>query len=478
MDTLLLGQEEYEVTKEIMVESAMINACIEDLQAEKDGEHRYSKLARKYLPGLRKVKYHPEEAKWLIQEILEETTLPFSELDTDPYVDSYTGEEIPEPVGLPRDLQLQEDMRGAVRAAIFLQDHQVYFQEPSLEARIVQEASTLGYDPQLATKASQFDIYSPEDEDIWFINDNDPLPSVPLQQNEEQEYKVNPYILAEARKDVEEMVSDIRTKKQEIIKNNKNGKIDWDSVTALWEEYYSSVKEDFIAEMNTLTRVYDPQYAAVIYMAQQNDFFGVPASDARHVSIPGWGSLYDFISLFGDDILDEIIDPIPGMRTTEEGYIRKLASMIEKEVIDSQFTDDGDVPHTKAYARGVFGAIASNKDDLNSSGWAQWRWEKSKVGAIAYDATLKTQREDETIADVMRRSMAMFWKAVEIITLHKDGVTVLCPATNEEEKINYGLATWRYNNGYIPMDNAKKARLKSALAKKGWGWKLQQALGG
>lgn len=477
------GQQAYEQTQVLLQENALIQSASQELQEQKEGQHRFAQLARKYLPQLRSVRYFIEDAAWLIREILEETTLPFSELEVDPGLDSYTGEPLEEELCVKsHSEQLQADLRETIGNAMFLQSHKVYPKEPSLNARIVQEATLLGYDPGLALKASEFDIFDDEQDD-WesmYLNAEEQLPSVPLLQNEQQEYRVHPSILVECRNDLKVFIDQIKRKKQEVIYSCKqDGRVNWQEAAALFNQWYQqTLRGDFLAAMNQLAFVYEPQYLALIFMGLEHEVIGLPLSESARIHLPGWGDLETFIELFGNEILDELVDPAPGGRQTSWPLLARLGSMIEEEIIEKQYLeDDAHIPNTRAYARGVFGAILASRDDLNQAGYEQWRWEKSKPGAIAYKRKYRTMRQaGASEADARREATKVFYRAVSIKSVTREGLNVICPVNGKEELLAWPLAVWRLKNGYLILSEKQWDRLKGILRQRGWGYKLQQAL--
>jgi hypothetical protein len=116
--------------------------------------------------------------------------------------------------------------------------------------------------------------------------------------------------------------------------------------------------------------------------------------------------------------------------------------------------------------------VTSGKSDLNDAGYNNWRWEKSKAGAIAYKRALKNAPANLHWDEVVKRAWRAFWNAGIITRVRQNGVTVTSPANGQEQKCDWGLTNWKIKNGEIYLSSEDRQRLKELLQEKGWGRSL------
>jgi hypothetical protein len=180
--------------------------------------------------------------------------------------------------------------------------------------------------------------------------------------------------------------------------------------------------------------------------------------------------LYQIIDLFGEDILDELFSPVNNKYSDPEHVAAEVAEKLEHEIIEKQFADDTPtIQHTRTYARGVFGALATGENDLNEAGFRQWRHEKSLPGAVTYELAIKAGK-------TFKEAWCAFWNAGCIVSLSPRGATVKSVANGRVQPCTWSLVRWKLANGEIFLTKADRACLKEVLQTKGWGSELIPAL--
>jgi hypothetical protein len=298
--------------------------------------------------------------------------------------------------------------------------------------------------------------------------------------------RVNPSELADVRRKARAYVHAFRQRRVEFFDRVNRLHPDWGKETRLSEFrkviQASPERREFLAFLQRMAdRGSEPQYLVLIFLSLQDEDWGLQMEDARLVRLSeteGFGmdlpeetgTLYEVIDLFGDDILEELWSPVDTPRHTSEEEIARTAGRWEAEIVEKQFSDDApSIQHTRAYARGVFAGIAAGENDLNEAGFRLWRFEKSKSGALAYEAAIKAGKS-------LKEAWRAFWNAGRITSLNRNGVTVRSEANEREQFCNWGLAKWKFANGEIFLNQEDRGRLKCLLQSRNWGVGLLSVL--
>ena len=479
MDTIL-DYEAFELEyaeQQDLLHDILDQQVIANAQADFVAAKQFAPVYRKWAKGLRAIwqggRENAELARQLLADISLAQTLPFSELEALNYsaegeLDSYTLEPVSE------NNQIDTGGLGGRPAS------RIPLYDDGLTLRIVEAYRHLGYDEAtiaLAVAANQG--YIDGEEDTWY--EERARTDGPIAQARTQDLRPDFLEIAELRSQVKPLLNKLQ-----------------EAACEARDEYRSKGFEDDLLETNIQTAVAETKEAndmvewanQAAQYAQPQNLFSVFAGaywlDVRmaEVELPGGETLFDFADLFGDDILDEVLDvkihpDEPGGESIpmSEPEIFDLARHWEDELIAAQFSDDGPISQTKAYARGVFNALTAGESDLNDAGYRQWRWEKSKSGARAFDWALKQEVFKGTEWNMaLKRAWRAFWNAGHVKAIRKDGLLIETEAKGETQSINWGLARWKIKNREIHLTCGDRQRLKKILTDKKWGLALVPAL--
>ena len=545
------SQEDYEEHKRIMHELAVIQVVAQEIQAElKSDAPKWAPIARKHLPALRAIFWHgdlKEDAQALIEELTLAQTMPLGEVDLPYEADSYTGEKFVEldPVlakaintaAVRSDQQWYADAEEVQREIALMGGDSVLAEldedtydgvrrlmaEPAFDGpaptvftrtnenehvRMVQELRSLGYSEleiEFAMAANRFS-FEDEEEAPWY--EDGEIPSVPLNQEAEQEL----------HQDIGELI-DLKTAARPYIKaiqQRRTEHFDYMRIKGddlLYERLKKSLKGSYLGKAEFKARLQaerakefrrmmdisqertefldflqaeagagvSKQAIALVFLSIQDNDWALDMKDAGQIVFPDdgelvpigsddWdahGTLLDFIQMFGDVVLDEALDPIGMGYPMSEQQIIAAAEGIEAEILEFQFVEASDnIIDTRVYARGVFNAAGSN---IHEAGMDAWRWEKSKVGEIAYQKAVKAGK-------TLKQAWAAFWNAGTITSVNSSGVKVLSHANGKVQLCDWGLARWKLAAGEIFISKDDRLRLKSILLNNNWGKALRESL--
>jgi hypothetical protein len=406
-------------------------------------------------------------ASILLQDLILNQTMPISELealtwkkvgDTWVEVDSYTGEPFP-------DIETEVGRYAEAHSI----GGQVARKIPHPDNSLV-KAISRAYPPELAEKAVKALGYqdSPSEE-VWFMNDEDEIPSVPLWQEENLMLKPDYADLAELRFETQPMLNSIKNlaikmarkynNDQLKIRNMVSTSVEADELIywAIWRARTCEVQDLYII------------LASAVWLDERLD----------EIPVEIYGNLGNFADLFGDDVLDQVIDAGWHPQTTSDERIIAFAERFEDEIVSTFEKDSKSIPHTQSYARGVLNGVAQGKTDLNGSGYANWRWEKSKIGSISYNATLTIEESLGTPkGEAIKKAWRSFWNAGRITKVTSKGLVIKADATGKEYLCNWGLSKWKLARKEIYLDSQDKVRLNKILSDNHWGGSLIGELNG
>ncbi len=537
------NQEEYEEQQAVLKEMAVIAAAQAALEEQyKAKQPKFARVAREYLPALRNIFWRghcKDEAQELIQELTLESTVPLSELELafgyigDQYqqVDSYVGEtldtlpvsaaasqwdmdyeEVQEVLRVTDEIESRlvpeadpEAVEPLVMVAVQPRSPQpgeteaqvVVSREESLTARIVQEMKSLGYSEQDIEQAlsAQFAYDEPEeDEPAWerdvriggpveaMAADRPDFESVPEAKRSIRRYlKLQDKIL-ELNDWLRRHPDGVYYEREVFIQKLKNrGKIG----------FFRKLQNEAVGDIQ-------PQTLA---MAVFTDRTGEFESRASEIRIAVYGTLENFIDLFGDDILEETvfgqeergywntpqgleeieIAPCDDLWTDADPRIDRLAAETIREIIEKQFAPDPtsggkpDIENSRAFARGVFASVAAGESQVKQAGYANWRREKSPRGAIAYKRAME-ENQSKPWAERLKLAMRAFWNTGKVVGVSPGGLEILKEANGEKDKVNWNLAAWKIKHGEIFLTAEERQRLKGILAQRKWGYRLLSLL--
>jgi hypothetical protein len=488
-----MGDEELEAQAQILIdaEKALIKEAWDlYLEEREKNPPRYIPIARQYVPCLRHIFWHgfqKDEAQAILEVLELEQTQPFNSLDDgwgkngDGYeeLDSYTLE-------LITDDPNQEAAMLGNRAAPIVPNF-----DDGLTLRIVQEYAAMGYTQDQISKIVEANRGSFwDEEEIWYEDRG--ISAVAILQNEEQEYRVHPGDLAELRSLAKPYIDAFIQRRTEFFdwareKGIGGGRSGW--ANAYREMCNLSLeRQDFLEFLQkSADEGYDPQCIMLVFLSIQNDEFGLDMDGAKEIHLPSieqfdlipvgtypenFGTLYEFIDYYGDDILEELFTPAWNTIPTSESEILATARRWEEELIESYPVEAPQIRETRAYVRGVFNALATGESNLNDAGYRQWRWEKSKSGALAYDWVMATDQSEHKL----KKAWRAFWNAGKIVRISRNGLVVESEAKEEEQSCNWALARWKLANKEIFLTSEDRERLRGILTEKGWGRALLASL--
>jgi hypothetical protein len=235
----------------------------------------------------------------------------------------------------------------------------------------------------------------------------------------------------------------------------------------------SRQKQNLIDWMNRIHDQFEPQDLAVIFLSVQNGFL-LAEEDATQIKTVGYDSLAHFLDLWGDEVIENIIDPPMDITPLGDDRISDIARAIENEIIEKQFVPTAkNIELTQAYARGWFNALGAGESDLRNAGFANWRFETSPGGAAAFDWAY-----EHTEGDWQAKTKAAwraFYKAGTVKKVNAKGI-LIHSTDGTEQWADWGLATWKLRRKEIYLDKIAKARLRAILRVKKWGPALLKEL--
>lgn len=520
---------EWSEQQEILGEMGFMAMVRQEIRNEKakGKDARYARIAREFLPRMREIfhaGYCRREAQELINELCLEPTVPLSDLDVRfdfidgiyQDVDSYGVPEISD-VGNQWEADYDEvqrmvevlswfdkdDPAAALFGGVIANDKPtteaivVYAPKESDNTRIVQELTAMGYDQKTVGKvlANTFSIDSYEGPE-W-SDDHDARTSGPVEAMAEDTY--DPAEVFEIKGKLKYLVA----VHGNINPATKKGR---------------KAQEKFSDLCRELSR-YRPHSLAVAALSR-DEFEEI----AEFVPLSPFGTLQDFIDLFGDTLLDDafFVGESEGVfggnarlwsfSTNDEiadssEIIEKASAAIESQVIDTfvdtqeeaeeeaqkvakrawlwtklqelahglkipymnrdKFISRAKIEWTAPFARGVFGALATGQSDLSGAGYNNWRWETSPYGAIAYNYAFQ-KYDDLKFDERVKRSARAFWNAGKIVSISPDGANIL-KTSGETQLVPWNLVKWKIQNKEIPINQDDMLRLKKILKENHWG---------
>lgn len=524
VDDLVAFGEDYEEQRAIRQEEgdwAFLNRVEAEVYAEqRQAKPKLAPLARKYSKRLGELvgsgnmnNIVEKRARMLLDDLLTGQTMPWGELDLPYEADSYTGEKFD-------DLFLDEkDAKKLNTAVLNIEDQwaldfaevqalvplvgdaddpidQLVFtmvqpepnptpdtffrkviigNEESLGLRISQEYD----DPEMAKLAMIASQYDELDNDDVVYYEDGAIPSVPLQQNEEQELRIVPKLLQDIRGEMAPYIENLKWRKQFMFMQGVSRK-------TFVRKFVKTVEvKGFMQALRAVATQFEPQYVAAVFMSVQDDEWGVPETLAKTVKLitdevipvrakipTDFGTLYDFIDMWGEAILEESLEPGGRGYHMTDAQIRAVAEQFEKEIIEEQFVDalpvgkDQNIQLTRSYVRGVFASTGSNPHE---AGMRNYRWEKSRIGAIAFERAIANGKTNT-------EAWRAFWNAGTPVAVNPYGIKIFSPATGETKHVNWGLALWKLRNGELFLTEQSRLKLHGILASNNWGAQLRMAL--
>lgn len=282
---------------------------------------KYARVARVFLPALRKIFYKgfaKREAQLLMEEMMLQSTVPFNDLDGGfggnnyTNLDSYTGQPL-EQITLE-----QERMDLGNRVAPIVPQI-----SDGLTARIIEVNGDLMVQASNASREN-YDV----SEEVWY-EDRD-REDGPIQQENDLMLHLN----------IGEVYSLIRTFRRMWFKKNRRG----ERVIFWWLK-------------NAAPKNYRPQNLLAVILAFQLDnmLSQIPCHFPPGSSLRDVKNMQQFYELFGDDILDEFVDMYDDV-TDNEGSAKEF--LTEDEIFDiargfedaivATFNGDS-IPHTRVF---------------------------------------------------------------------------------------------------------------------------------
>ena len=416
------------------------------LDEGKKKQSKYARVARVFLPALRKIYYAgyaKHETQLLMEEMMLQSTIPFNDLDNHFGGDDYT--ELDSYTGQPLDQITPEQERTD------LGDHAAPI-VPQLGDGLTARITEAYKDSELATQATNASRESYDvSEEVWYEDrDRD---NGPIQQERDLMLHLN----------MGEVYALIRTFRKLWQRKNSHGAriINW------WLQE--------IAPYN-----YETQNLLAVMLAFQMD----DMLSYIHCPLPRISNLRRLNDIFGDDILDEFVN-LYDVVTDKEGSARDIltedeiiaiAKGFEKEIVNT--FKGSDIKHTRIYASGVFNALATGEADLTGAGYKNWRWNKSKQGSQAFDfAYCQAKFESANDRDAYKLAWSKFWNAGFIVRIHSDGLTVASEGNGKTRKVSWSRAADEIATYLIRLTKDEKERLVKLLTDKNWGAELVYALG-
>jgi hypothetical protein len=445
---------------------------LKDVACEISNATSYTHLYREHADRLRKI--DDPLAKDLLQDLMLLQTLPLSELEALNWkmvggewveVDSYTSE--------PFEIDTEA---GRIKEGHMLGNRlapKIPYPDNSLTTRIVEEYKARGVDEKTISLAvkSNGGSYDTPAEDIWY--EEGEIPS-PLWQEEHLMLKPDYETLAELRQAAFPLLVSIKALARKEAQRCLSRGMDREQI-----------------EITVRHRVAEsPQADEMIEWACQSvhncdvqDLYIILASavwlDERldEIPVPIYGDMGNFADTFGEDVLDNIIDAGWNPMSTSQEAIDRYAKLFEDEIVSTFDPEAEKIFLTPSYARGVLHAATSGQSNLNSAGYSEWRYDKSRIGAISFNTTLAIEKENNTDPDeAIKRAWRAFWNAGYIVRVSSKGVVVKSDATGEEHFAPWGLARWKLPRKEIVLDTESKSKLKNILSQKGWGISVLETL--
>lgn len=508
----------------------LIEEVWEAIRAEKaKGKNcRMVRVARTYLSRLRDIYYQgmrKQDAKILIDELCLESTVPLNDLEVAfdtvddggeifyQEVDSYTRSTPPQ-VDAEREAQLFRDRLEVMEElklidqfgepdpvqqlfAKVILDNQprrteariVYSPKENLEVRVREELLALGHDPAQVEIAVAGMFAVEDDEPVWF---DEREPDIAQQRLSVEAMKMdsfNPQDVFEAKAYFRHLINlrnKVKTKKGKARKE----------AAKRWYDMAGHMQFKFQTQSIAVAALSNDEYEDI----------------AEHIPLYPYSSLAEFIDLFGDVLMDEAYyasEPEGAFSMNEQLWdyetnpamedgsseIHKVAQQIENDVIQGQFYETSEeaefyakeiaealcIPQearqefisgartawTRPFARGVFGALALGKSDIDGAGYARWRYEVSPAGARAY-AYAWEKHKDREFDERRKMALRAFWNTGKIVALNPDGADILT-VSGKTTRVSWPLVRWKIQNLEIDISKEDLVRLKSMLKERHWG---------
>jgi len=424
------------------------------LDEGKKKQSKYARVARVFLPTLRKIYYKghlKQEAQYLIEEMCLQSTVPFNDLGNDfggdnySELDSYTGQPLDHITPEQERMDLGDKAAPVIpqlgdglvsRIASAYTNDKVVVSEHDLLSIQATNASRESYDVS---------------EEVWY-EERKERPS-PIQQENEQMLHLD-------MREVYRLIHSFRSM--------------WERKTHLGRVIFWWLKEHAY-------KCYEPQNLLAVCHA-----FCISENMLKkiHCPLPGVKNLYEMDRHFGNDIIDEFNDLYDvvidnegfAKNTLTEDDIFEIGRHFEKEIINT--FDGQDIKHTKVYARGVFNALATSEADLTGAGYKNWRWNKSKQGSQAFDfAYCQAKFEGANDRNAYKLAWHKFWDAGFIVKVHPDGLTVASEGNGKSRKVSWQRASDEIATELIRLTKKEKERLVKLLTENDWGAELVYSLG-
>jgi hypothetical protein len=413
-----------------------------DAEKASQGKPKYARVARVFIPTLRKIfykGYYKRAAQLLMEEMYLQSTVPLNDLN-DSYggagnnyyqLDSYTNQ--------PLDMTIDEERK-------FIGNEAAPIAPPlsdGLTARIVEVA------PEQANFSREnYDV----SEDVWY----------------EDREREDGWVVAEntqmMKLNMGEVYALIRTMRKLYPKKNKNG----ESILLWWLN-------------NIAPGNYEPQSLLVVMSCFNLDevWKDIPCILDEPYTNFHIKTLQDLDYYFGDDIIDEfnmLYDEVTDREganrdALNEDDIERIGRQFELDIIQKQFTYKADdIKHTKSYAKGVFDALATGQADLTSAGYRRWRFLRSKQGSAAFDyaytqALLKGKSEKQAL----KAGWTAFWKAGVIFRIGINGVTIKIEAKNKLRTISWTNLLDEITSYVVRLSTKEESKLLDHLTTHNWG---------
>ncbi len=497
----------------------IVKSAFEAYYVEKDGGHKYARVARVYAPLLREyLDVHPD-AREIYSTLMLEQTQPFSAVES-PYaylgddhveyveIDSYTGQ--------PLDLisEQQEALAIGDRVARVVPE---FRDDTALSISGAYDDDVIRQQAMQASAVS----YQPLDYDEDEFTIDRGVSSEPIKQMMENELRFDGSEMYDVIQATKPYIKAFNQRRSEffLMLGKKKYKYVASVVKMGWWRSLcnnSDERRQFLDKLQWLAnKGFEPQYLAKQFLILQNDEWGIHMQDAKKITLhcpevvweidtingkteytrvvlrgneafpvgddnevpEDWDDLYRFILQFGNEILEEQGSGYSRSGMSERELL-EACDHIEEEYLgmmqessEKHYT----APHTRVFLAGQLSAVERYDGDLRSAGYAAWREHKSLGGAYAYNKTFSI----ETLINpknAMRKAWTAFYRASEVVSFNKKGVNIREILSESAQHISWALAAWKLKRGEIFLPNSERDRLRELLREHNIGHRLQSEL--